>query len=280
MQASGQMTINMLQVQPIKAFSDNYIWLLTSDHSQFQNLCWVVDPGDGQAVIDFLSEQEPDLTLVGALITHHHPDHVGGLPALSAYTEKLGHPLEIIGPDNPSIPAITVPVVEDQVMLVLGHPFQVIEVPGHTLDHIAFYWSGDDANAPVLFCGDTLFAGGCGRLFEGTPEQMWGSLQKLARLSKNTQLYCAHEYTSANLAFACEVEPNNQALAQRVVSVQSLRVQNLPSVPSQLSVELDTNPFLRSSERDLARNVATHCGQELNSEIDVFAATRAWKDNF
>lgn len=257
----------MLSVLPIKAFADNYIWLLYDEQSK---QAFVVDPGDAEPVIAALEDLQ--LELAGVLITHHHFDHVGGLETLiNRYSPQ------IYGPQNPAIDGITQRLVAGDVATVLGLEFQVIEVPGHTMDHIAYFHQGTE---PLLFCGDTLFAGGCGRLFEGTPAIMLESLNRLAALPVATQVYCAHEYTLANLAFAAAVEPDNEALKARISAAQETRRRDEPTVPSRLSLELATNPFLRCAEDELQQSM---CRQGKVTSTDhqlVFKAVRAWKDNF
>ncbi|MCL4106541.1 UNVERIFIED_CONTAM: hypothetical protein GTU68_009675 [Idotea baltica] len=257
----------MLSVVPIKAFSDNYIWLLYDESSK---QAFVVDPGDAQPVIEALEALRLDL--VGVLITHHHFDHVGGLETL--IDRYAPH---IVGPHNPAISGITERLAGGDVTRVLDLEFKVMEVPGHTMDHIAYFHAGDQ---PLLFCGDTLFAGGCGRLFEGSPSTMLQSLNSLAVLPVNTQVYCAHEYTLANLAFAAAVEPDNEALQRRISSAQEMRRRDEPTVPSQLSLELATNPFLRCAESALQASLSRQGRESSTDSTQVFTAVRAWKDNF
>jgi hydroxyacylglutathione hydrolase len=230
----------------------------------------VVDPGDAAPVLAAL--QREGLTLAGILITHHHFDHVGGVPDLLAHAQ-----VPVWGPRNPAIDCITERLGAGDRISVLDCDFSVLEVPGHTLDHIAYFHDGEQ---PLLFCGDTLFAGGCGRLFEGTPEVMHASLQAIARLPGNTRVYCAHEYTLANLAFAQAVEPDNNKLAARQRDAAALRSRGAPTVPSTLALELETNPFLRcdtSALRDALRRQGRPVG---DSGAEVFATVRAWKDHF
>lgn len=256
-----------IQIQPIAAFSDNYIWLMYN--TQSRQAC-VVDPGDAQPVLATLKEL--DLELTDVLITHHHFDHVGGLKELQdAYSPR------VYGPSNPAITGISDTVTAGDIVAVLGVDFQVQEVPGHTLDHISYFHDGEE---PLLFCGDTLFAGGCGRVFEGTPAMMHKSLQSLAILPPTTRVYCAHEYTLANLAFALAVEPENTALRQRIAEAEVSRANNRPTVPSDISLELTTNPFLRCSNVELRASLASQGKPSGGSDSDVFATLRAWKDNF
>ncbi|MDY6828327.1 MAG: hydroxyacylglutathione hydrolase [Pseudomonadota bacterium] len=256
----------MLKITPIPAFTDNYIWMIsTSDQPQ----AWVVDPGDAAPVLAAL--QSADKTLGGVLITHHHPDHTGGLPALLEQ-----HRIPVIGP--PGIQGVSQSVQEDDVVEVLGHRLRVLETPGHTLDHIAFV--SDDADQPLLFCGDTLFAAGCGRMFEGTAEQMHDSLSKLAGLPATTQVYCAHEYTEANLKFAKAVEADNQTIKDRLSKTLAVRRHGRPTVPSTLAVELASNPFLRCDQENVRSAAQAQSQRPLESPAEVFGALRGWKDRF
>jgi len=257
----------MLNIQPIPAFTDNYIWLLADESSQ---QAYVVDPGDAGPVTETLTRLQ--LNLAGILVTHHHPDHVGGLQALCARYDPL-----VVGPHNPGIRGITRRVGAGDSVEVLGVDFDVLEVPGHTLDHIAYVHRG--AN-PMVFCGDTLFAGGCGRLFEGTPDMMLRSLDSLAALDPATRVYCAHEYTLANLAFARAVEPDNRALARRIASDGESRRRGEPTVPSNIMTELATNPFLRCNEPELQASLRQQEKYPGDDPVDIFAAVRGWKDVF
>lgn len=259
----------MIQIDAIAAFSDNYIWLLYDTESREAA---VVDPGDPAPVRQAIQQRE--LTLSTILVTHHHRDHTGGLQDLAEDA-----PLKIIGPSGGHIPALTQHVGDGDSVSALGLTFTVIAVPGHTRDHIAFFCTPPAAD-PILFCGDTLFAGGCGRLFEGTPEMMHHSLQRLQALPASTRVYCAHEYTLANLAFAQAVEPDNPSLQQRVDQARSLRAANTPTVPSSLQLELETNPFMRSHIAAVKQAAESHCGSTCAGDVEVFAAVRAWKDSF
>lgn len=256
----------MIQIEPIEAFSDNYIWLLFNPETREAA---VVDPGDHRPVETALATKGLRLTTI--LVTHHHMDHIGGITALAKSAT-----LRILGPA--SISHTTEALSDGSVFELLGQDFTTLAVPGHTLDHLAFF--STSPAQPILFCGDTLFAGGCGRLFEGTPEVMYWSLQRLASLPAETRVYCAHEYTLANLAFARAVEPDNAALAARLTEARSLRAHHSPTVPSTLAVEQQTNPFLRCQEPVVKTAAEHHSGQPCRDNIEVFAKVRAWKDNF
>lgn len=252
-----------LSIEPIPAFSDNYIWLI---HDQ-AGRAFVVDPGDAQPVLDTLAQRH--LTLVGILITHHHPDHVGGVAALKAATH-----CRVYGPQNPHITSIDQRLSDGDRVDVLGQTLEVIEVPGHTLDHIAYH--GDE----LLFCGDTLFAGGCGRVFEGTFPMMRASLAKLRALPDATRVYCAHEYTLSNLRFALAAEPGNTALRERIEHCEALRAAGTPTVPSTLGQELATNPFMRWDVPAISTQLAEAQTLSDRSPDAVFTALRQWKDSF
>jgi hydroxyacylglutathione hydrolase len=256
----------MLDIEPIKAFNDNYIWCLIDRQRQ---RAVVVDPGDAAPVKQFLKEQS--LSLQGIIITHHHIDHIGGLEQL-----LRGRSVTVYGPHNPAIKAISHRLSENETVELLGYRFDVLAVPGHTLDHIAFYCE----ELSALFCGDTLFCGGCGRLFEGTPEMMLSSLNKLSALPDTTRVYCAHEYTQANLHFAEAVENNNADLQKRIRNVQLLRDKAQPSVPSTLAEEKLTNPFLRCAQADVVQSAMKRGCPANSTTAEVFATIRSWKDNF
>lgn len=262
-----------LNIETIPAFQDNYLWLF---FQQDDRQGWVVDPGDAAPVLERLQKLHCDLA--GILVTHQHPDHIGGIPQLLNHYPGI----PVYGPADISL--VNQPVREGDRVTAAGINFEVIAVPGHTLNHLAYYAArdadGSRLESPLLFCGDTLFAGGCGRLFEGTPEQMYDSLNKIAALPENTQVFCAHEYTLANLAFAQAVEPENSALKARVDRSIALRNQQVPTVPSTIGLEKQTNPFLRTTSQELSKNVCDHAGLNTSDPVAVFAATRQWKDNF
>lgn len=263
----------MPAVHGLAAFSDNYIWLLEND----DGTAFVVDPGESAPVEAAL--QTRSLRLAAILLTHHHFDHVGGVAAL-----KSAHSCTVYGPANPAIRDIDV-ILRDGDAISLGdYDFSVIEVPGHTLDHIAYFQSEKPGQTalpgPLLFCGDTLFAGGCGRIFEGDPQMMFASLQRLAALPEATAVYCAHEYTLANLQFARTADPDNLVLAAREQQAKALRKEGLPTVPSTIAVELATNPFLRSHDAGVQRSLYDHTERAGNDDVEAFAGLRAWKDDF
>ena len=227
----------MLSINSIKAFSDNYIWAIESKNT---DSVAIVDPGDAAPVLNYLQTINKPLSAV--LVTHHHYDHVGGIDEL-----KQHFPDAIVyGPVNCNYPSIDVELKHGENCSVFDCTFDIVEVPGHTLDHIAYYSSSEE----ILFCGDTLFAGGCGRVFEGTHQQMHQSLLKLANLPAATKGYCAHEYTMANLKFALSVEPNNQELITRMKYCAELRENNIATVPFTIADELASNPFLRANDSD------------------------------
>ncbi len=258
-----------LTVVALPAFKDNYLWLIHDGVNAA-----VVDPGDAAPVQAALDGQ--GLTLTAILLTHHHADHIGGVPEL-----LRRRPVPVFGPRQEAIATVTVPLSGDELVSVPGLALQlrVIDVPGHTSGHIAYLREAPGAR--WLFCGDTLFAGGCGRLFEGTPAQMRDSLAKLAALPGDTLVYCAHEYTLANLRFAAAAEPGNAAVGARVAAESAKRAAHQSTIPSTIALELATNPFLRYREPAIAAHL-----RELGkltphaSELAVFAALREWKNTF
>ncbi|MDP5071268.1 MAG: hydroxyacylglutathione hydrolase [Congregibacter sp.] len=256
----------MSSIVGLPAFTDNYIWLLKNS----DGTALVVDPGDAVPVEQALKKYR--FKLSGILITHHHFDHVGGLKAL-----KQQHDCPVYGPANPAIEGIDQVLAAGDELSVGDYNFDIIAVPGHTLDHIAYYQSGSN---PVVFCGDTLFAGGCGRIFEGDPPMMYASLGKLAALPADTAVYCAHEYTLANLAFARAADPDNRELQQREADAQALRAAGRPTVPSTIGLERATNPFLRSASEALRAGLIAAGRGTGRDSVEAFAELRAWKDKF
>ncbi len=254
----------MLIVSPISAFRDNYIWAIHDDKNAV-----IVDPGDAAPVFAFL--QEKKLNLVTILITHHHNDHIGGNREL-----LKRFPVPVYGPAGESIDTLTVHLKENDTVILpdFNLIFSVLDIPGHTAGHIAYVGHG------MVFCGDTLFACGCGRLFEGTPAQMHASLAKLAALPGQTKVYCAHEYTLSNIAFARAVEPDNAKLLEREFAEREKRGRNLPTVPSTISLELETNPFMRSHVASITAAANAKSGKSHVSPVDVLATIREWKNNF
>jgi hydroxyacylglutathione hydrolase len=255
-----------MKLIPLPAFSDNYIWMLHDDSHAL-----VVDPGDAKPVLAAL--QKLNLQLQDILVTHHHPDHTGGVDALRQATGAT-----VYGPRHEVMPEPLTRVGQGDRAQCLGLNLEVIDVPGHTAGHIAYY-TVVPGQAPLLFCGDTLFSGGCGRLFEGTPAQMLTSLKRLSVLPDDTRICCAHEYTLSNLKFACAVEPDNGALSDYLVKVQQLRAANQPSLPSSLLLERQINPFLRTNQAAVIR-AARAFDAAANDEVGVLAALRQWKNQF
>ena len=251
----------MFEILLIPAFKDNYIWLLVRD-----GRAAVVDPGDAAPVMERLDALQ--LRLETILITHHHADHQGGVAELV----ERWHP-RVFGPAEESITGCTDPLSGGETIDVLGERVAVLPVDGHTLGHIAYYVPG------AVFCGDTLFGAGCGRLFEGTPAQMCASLGRLAALPDDTLVYCAHEYTEANLRFALAVEPDNAAVRERAERVAALRVKGLSSVPSTLREEKATNPFLRCGEPAVIAAGLAHAAVDAE-KVAIFAAIRGWRNSF
>jgi hydroxyacylglutathione hydrolase len=257
-------------ILPIPAFADNYIWAMVAGDA-----CAVVDPGDAAPVLQFLAARK--LTLQAILVTHHHADHVGGVAELTAQWT-----VPVYGPAAENIACVTHPLTEGDTVVLptfVQQPFRVIEVPGHTRGHIA-YLSGD-----ILFCGDTLFAAGCGRLFEGTAAQLHHSLMRLAALPADTRVYCTHEYTLSNLRFALAVDADNSELIARSFVEQERRARNEPTLPSTIALERATNPFLRCATESVVRSAqqrdqANLLALSASNSSGVFAVLREWKNEF
>jgi len=257
----------MYQVIAIPAFSDNYLWALVSN----DGYCAIVDPGDAAPVIEFLDKH--NYTLTDILLTHHHSDHIGGVNTLlNTYNN-----IRVYGPNTQRFTMVSNPCDDQDTITLtkLNIELTVMEVPGHTIDHICYF---DDQNA---FVGDTLFSAGCGRLFEGTPEQMYNSLTKISQLDKNTNIYCAHEYTLANVDFALTVDPSNQDLIDYNLLTKQQRANNISTIPTKLSTQLAINPFLRTSYSQLKQSVKDKFRLTgVISEQACFTYLRKWKDTF
>lgn len=251
----------------VPAFQDNYFWLLMGAHKAL-----VVDPGDAPPVQAALARL--GLALDSILVTHHHADHTGGVAAL-----REAHGCAVFGPAGETLPEPITRVADGQRVQALGLSFEVIATSGHTAGHIS-YFCADAPGGPLLFCGDTLFSAGCGRLFEGTPAQMLASLARLTALPPATRVCCAHEYTLSNLRFAQAVEPGNADLAQHLAHCQALRTQGEPTLPSTLALERRINPFLRTQEPAVTRAAHQRAGTDALDPVGVFATLRQWKNEF
>lgn len=251
--------------------SDNYIWVLHGKDLT-HNQIWVVDPGEAKPVLDYISAN--NLSLQGILLTHHHYDHTEGVEEILANFPKI----EVYGGRLMDKPYLTKRLQENDQITIFGESFQVFETPGHTLDHISF------ASKQVLFCGDVIFGAGCGRVFEGTAEQMAQSLLKLRQLDDKLDVYCGHEYTISNLNFAKIAEPDNQSIKNRYQNDREKRLANLPTIPSKLGLEKQTNPFLRFDLQPLSSTIANNFltpnnqAESRAQNADLFANLRAWKD--
>ena len=259
-----------MNLLPLPAFTDNYVWMLHDER-----VAIVVDPGAAEPVLQAL--ERLGVTLQAILVTHHHADHIGGVSALREASRAT-----VYGPARERIPEPFVPVQQDTRVEIpaLNLSLRVLDIPGHTAGHVAYY-ATPEGQAPLLFCGDTLFSGGCGRVFEGTPAQMLASLQALAALPPNTRICCAHEYTLSNLKFARAVEPDNAVLLHHSALCEQLRAQQLPTLPSTMALEQQINPFLRTHA---AAVIEAACGFDPSIDptdaVAVFAALREWKNEF
>lgn len=252
------------KIHGIPAFQDNYIWLL---HSEETGLVFIVDPGESEPVFDFLNKFQ--LSLDGILVTHHHPDHIGGIDKILEH-----YSIPVFG--TARINQATQVVTDKEIISLSGHKFEVMSVPGHTYDHVAYY----SADESVLFCGDTLFSGGCGRLFEGTPQQMHASLSLLSSLHSSTKIYCGHEYTEANTNFAVMLDPDNESLKKYAQEVKILRANAKPTLPSTIELEKKINPFFRSNENSIKTAASSYTKKMNLTTIETFAAIRKWKDSY
>ncbi|MBN6149247.1 hydroxyacylglutathione hydrolase [Xanthomonas sp. AmX2] len=252
-----------MRLTALPAFQDNYIWAIVAEDGR----ALIVDPGQAAPVLEAAAQ---GLTPAAVLLTHHHDDHIGGVAALRERWPEL----PVYAPDEPRIPLASRRVGDGDGVQALGWTLQVIAVPGHTRSHIAYFGHGH------LFSGDTLFSLGCGRMFEGTPIQMLGSLQRLAALPAATLVCCGHEYTLANAAFAVTVDPTNAALRQRHQEAQAMRHAARPTVPVSLASETACNPFLRTGTAAIQQAVSARLGRGARDEVEVFAELRRWKDEF
>ncbi|HSC68844.1 MAG TPA: hydroxyacylglutathione hydrolase [Cellvibrio sp.] len=261
----------MLSITPIPALDSNYFWVIQP--ATGKPSAYVVDPGDAAPVIDYFTRNQ--LVLAAILITHRHHDHIRGIAGL---LERWSVP--VYGPDSDAIPQVTHRLAAGGSLALEGINFEIIGVPGHTWEHIAYFCPATGQTSPLLFCGDALFAGGCGKRYDGTPEIMWDSLQKLAALPEPTLVYCAHEYTHTNLEFALAFDPHNTALTARLDYVKGLRKAGLPTLPTTISLEKRTNPFLRCPQVGIKNIIEARVGRSLESPAEVFGALRQLKDQW
>ena len=252
-----------MNILPLPAFTDNYIWLIEKNGK-----ATVVDPGDAEVVNNYLKEK--NLELENILITHHHYDHTGGVEQL-----RESYECNVYGPCDSPFNGVEIKLKENDEIQIHDTKFKIIEVPGHTLDHIAYY--SEEQN--TLFCGDTLFSGGCGRIFEGTPNQMYESISKLSVLDLSTIIYCTHEYTQSNLNFAIKVEPGNDNLVEYKNNIDMKRSKNEISLPTNLKLEKNINPFLRSHVEEIKENIKDFAKINHPSDLETFTAVRSLKDN-
>jgi hydroxyacylglutathione hydrolase len=258
----------MFDVHPIPAFNDNYIWALRSPQQPAEVA--VVDHGDAAPVLAWLEAN--NYSLAAILITHHHADHTGGVETLLNHAS-----VPVYGPQNSPFEGITHPLQDGETLKLMQHSLQVKGVPAHTKDHISYFVGGDQ---PQLFCGDTLFLAGCGRLFEGTARQMLAAMHYFASLPDNTEVYCTHEYSLSNLAFAASVEPANAEITRVHERCHHLRHEGLPTLPSSIEQEKQINPFMRTAEPDVISSAEHYSGNPLKTEVEVLAALREWKNRF
>lgn len=262
----------MTRVTALPAFADNYIWMI-----ERAGYAAVVDPGDAAPVLRALDARR--LPLAAILVTHHHADHIGGIAQI-----VKAHAVPVFGPraESRTIAGLTQLLDDGDRIEVpkLGLQLSILSVPGHTLGHIAYYAGREAGEPPRLFCGDTMFSAGCGRLFEGTAEQLHRSLSRLNSFDEDTEIYCTHEYTMANLAFASTVEPGNADIGRRRAEVRALRDRGEPSLPSRLAIERRVNPFLRVGEAAIISAAASQLGRAPGDSVEVFATLRRWKDHF
>lgn len=254
----------MINVFPVRALRDNYIWIIHNQH-----LAIIIDPGDAEPVLNWLKQQK--LQPVAILCTHHHHDHTSGISAL-----VQNFKIPVYGPANEKIPELTHPLSEGSILKFpeLSLEFAVLDIPGHTAGHIAYY------NHDWLFCGDTLFACGCGRIFEGNAQQMSDSLQKLANLPDKTLVYCSHEYTLDNIRFARIIDPDNPELIKLENRAEEKLARNEPTLPSSLAMEKATNPFLRCDQPAIIQGARLHARRNLTDPVSIFATIRDWKNHF
>ena len=257
----------MFEIFPIRAFADNYMWTLVEGDQAI-----VVDPGEAKPIIEAFGAKNLDLKSI--IITHHHFDHTGGVVELKEHFN-----CDVYGPSGGHIEGISSPLSDNEEFDLLGKKFIALHTPGHTLDQLAYY-SEEACSDPILFCGDTLFSAGCGRIFEGTPLQMHDSLSRFANLPDNTKVYCGHEYTQSNLTFAVTVEPDNQFIHDKIKEVNKLRDQDKATLPSDIASELKINPFMRCEESSVVDAATEYSGQEPKEPHEVLRVIRDWKDNF
>jgi hydroxyacylglutathione hydrolase len=257
----------MFKLTPLAAFDDNYIWVIESPHD---STIAVVDPGDADVVEEYLVQSNK--TLAAILITHHHRDHTGGVEQL-----KSRFSVPVYGSSESKFPGVTHPQSDGDSIELFGQSISIKSVPAHTLDHIAYLVQGD---CPQLFCGDTLFLAGCGRLFEGSADQMQQAMDYFASLPDNTEVYCTHEYSLANLAFAKAADPLNEEIDQAIRQCKQLRADNLPTLPSSIGQERLINPYMRTRETALIQSASQFANQTLSAGVETLAALREWKNNF